>query len=291
MGRVAWGTVVLGTLALSTVVLWAESRTRPDSARLSLVPEVKAERADPSLTREARAVSIGGAAEEWRLVWGETPQRVCEPEDIGAATCPCMGIAYGEYGHLGLQRWQAGNLTEDLPLGPLYGAFDGPGEIPQGMIPLRRKLLDDARDHGRGERAPDELAAEVARRPDAAAMQFADYDHDGVASEFLLNVGTLPCGKLQFVAVGVSRAEPRLHAFGTAAHPDRPLAMPRHAWEALRRDASRQRVVTWDCDDHMSEVHTELEISATAGRISAKNLSFACPFNSEDSQPRASETF
>jgi hypothetical protein len=191
-------------------------------------------RVEPLLLREAKAVAIDGRTEEWRLVWRATPAPVCSQDDVeSAVTCPCYGIAYGEYGHLAVQRWQAARMVDGLDLGPLYGEFDGPGGIPAGMIPLRRKPLEYPRDSELASASPQRLVTELANRPVAAVIQFADYDHDGVAAEFLLNVGTLPCGKLQFVAVGISRADSRLHAFGSAAHPDRPLVMPRHAWDAL----------------------------------------------------------
>lgn len=279
MHRLIFAAVAI--VALAGVALFWWRGTQPEPIQVK-----------PVLVREAKAVAIDGRAEEWRLVWQDKPSPVCwqEAEIDLAVTCPCAGIAYGEYGHLTLERRQAGKVVDSLALGSLYGEFDAPGGIPAGMIPLRRKPFDDSRDSRMAFASPDELLAEIADRPDAPVMQLADYDHDGVAAEFLLNVGTLPCGKLQFVAVGVSRANPRLHAFGSADHPNRPLVMPKHAWDALLEDGARQRVVTWECDDHMSESHTELELSAANGRISAKGLSFACPFDAASDRPSASET-
>ena len=266
--------LVLATIASSALLLLAFAGASSKSASEPVA-------APPSLVREARTIAIGGTPEEWRLVWRDKPQPICQAQDIvDAATCPCEGVAYGEYGQLALQRRQAGRVTDSLPLGPLFGGFagdfDGHGGVPEGMIALRRKALERP-DYQLGESSPDKLAAVVAGRPDTVVMQFADYDHDGNASEFLLDVGTLPCGKLQFVAVGVSRDNPRLHAFGSAAHPDRPLAMPLQAWQALLEAGEPQRIVSWECGDHGSEFHTELELSAADGRISAKQLSFACP--------------
>jgi hypothetical protein len=57
-------------------------------------------------------------------------------------------------------------------------------------------------------------------------MKVADYDRDSEATEFLIQFGTLPCGKSQFAAVGVSAKESHLHALTSVAKPDTPLIMP-----------------------------------------------------------------
>jgi len=93
----------------------------------------------------------------------------------------------------------------------------------------------------------------------------------------LIQVGTLPCGKHQFAALGVSKSKPHLHALGCLVHPDQPLVMPRHAWEALLRSSHPAAVVIWPCDDHGSEVRSELSLSASHGNIRAVDRDFSCP--------------
>ena len=108
-------------------------------------------------------------------------------------------------------------------------------------------------------------------------MRFADYDRDGEATEFLIQVGTLPCGKWQFAAVGVSAREPRLHALSSAAKPDAPLIMPLAAWQALLRSPGPEAVATWTCGDHGSESRNELIVSADNGEIYVRGRELSCP--------------
>ena len=54
-------------------------------------------------------------------------------------------------------------------------------------------------------------------------MPLGDYDRDGRATEFVLQVDAGPCGHDTSLVVGISRDTPRLHAFGTAESPDEPL--------------------------------------------------------------------
>lgn len=84
-------------------------------------------------------------------------------------------------------------------------------------------------------------------------MDFEDYDHDGQATEFLLQTESSPYGHRYGVVVGVSRQMPRLHAFGTAAHPKEPLVMDERAWTALLHSQGPARVVVWACGDHASD--------------------------------------
>jgi hypothetical protein len=110
-----------------------------------------------------------------------------------------------------------------------------------------------------------------------AGYAYADYDRDGNATEFLLQVGTLPCGKLQFSAIGVSANEPHLHALTTAGKPDVPLIMPVNAWEALLKSSRPQTVTTWPCGDHDSDTRNDLVVSARNGEIRVKSLTLSCP--------------
>ena len=110
-------------------------------------------------------------------------------------------------------------------------------------------------------------------------MRFGDYDHDGEATEFLLQVGTLPCGKPMSVAVGVSHRTDRLKVFSTVEHPDKPLALQASHWESLLRAKGPIKVVDWVCGDHASETETALELSADAEGIHATRSEYKCDGN------------
>ncbi len=114
------------------------------------------------------------------------------------------------------------------------------------------KDLDEAK-------LPD-FAARVSTRPAAKMMRFGDYDHDGKATEFVFQVGTLPCGKRMSVVIGVSDENPRLHVFGAAENPNKPLILQASHWEALLQAKSPVKVVDWNCGDHGSDRETELHI-------------------------------
>jgi hypothetical protein len=192
--------------------------------------------ADEQVVREQQTVTVGDATEAWRLVWDGKPSTVCGPDEVFMAiTCPCYGWAYGEYGKLLLVRSRGDQEIERLDLRPLFGMFDYPdAQKVAGTAYLQRwplKLSDMDRETS-GDR---HLIAEIKRRPAPKIMKVADYDREGSQTEFLMQVGTLPCGKRQFAAIGVTRTVPHLHALTSVSHPERPLIMPEAAWQALLR--------------------------------------------------------
>jgi hypothetical protein len=225
--------------------------------------------------REQRTVTVGGVKEVWRLVWTGKPSLMCSPHEAEMAiTCPCSGWAYGEAGDLSLVRLRDGKPVDRMRLGPLYGKYDYPaGEVAPGQAYLQRWAVRD----GDWDRRQDStLAAEIMRRRPTTIMQLADYDHDGRATEFLIQVGTLPCGKRQFAAVGVSAKAERLHALGSPAHAGKALVMPLRAWQALLKTARPKPLIIWECDDHGSEVRSVLEVSAQGGVIRAVDRDYGC---------------
>lgn len=226
--------------------------------------------------REASTVKVGGAVETWRLVWTGPTRQACgvNEEDV-SLTCPCSGFAYGEAGALALVRLKGGHEVERMKLAPLFeNSFDQPAKAGEAALPLREA---DFADMARFMDHDPRLRGEIARRPATPIMRFADYDHDGHATEFLIQVGTLPCGKRQYVALGVSADAPHLHALGSAAHPGKPLVLPAQAWAALAARAQPGAVDTWQCGDHGSERHTDVVLSTAKGRIRALSRSFSCP--------------
>lgn len=247
--------------------------------RLALLPLIAltlAAAAPPAqFLREQKAVTLGGKAEVWQLVWEGRPRPICAAQDVEMAiTCPCTGFAYGEMGKLALVRKAGGREIERMALGPLFAELPESGS--DGLAAMQWRPMA-ASDFDNGQGAPKGFLAAVARRPGPRVMRMADYDHDGQASEFLVQVSAGPCGHTDYVAVGVSKANPRLHALSSAGNPGAPLVMSGSAWQALLSASSPRKVTIWPCGDHGAEERGELVLSARAGVISGRQKSWSCP--------------
>jgi hypothetical protein len=193
-----------------------------------------------------------------------------------AITCPCSGFAYGQSGKLSLIRLRGGREVERMDLGPLFVSSDLPEkEGVEGQAVLARWPVADGAAK-RASQGDPKLVAEIERRPAPVVMRLGDYDRGGQATEFLIEVGTLPCGKLQFAAVEVSAKQPRLHVLSSIDQPDTPLVMPLSAWQALQQRPGPSTVHTWDCGDHGSETSTELVVAARDGQIRVEERESAC---------------
>src|SRR5580765_7536557 len=188
-----------------------------------------------SMIREQKAVMINGARESWRLQWDSLPQSACGLEDLEVAlTCQCAGFAYGETGRLTLVRLRPGHPQERLELAPFFKDQGSPAAA--GMAVLQRWRPIPAAAHDEDDdwhhAADFDFLKRVQARGSSDLMRFGDYNHDGRASEFLLQVGLRPCGRAQMVLVGVSRRNPQLHVFATAEAPEQPLVLPVETWSA-----------------------------------------------------------
>lgn len=218
--------------------------------------------------REEQTIEVQGVREVWRLEWKSPPK----PECVGAGdwyNCPCNGFAFGETGTLDLVRLRQGREVDRMPLNPLFKAFGEPGRMIVPRFPVGEKDMDNPD-------APD-LPAIVARRPPVKLMQFADYDHDGAATEFYLQTETGPCGHRWGMLVGVSKSNPRLHAFGSALDPDNPLSLEKREWDALLKARGPVHVEDWLCGDHGKGRQTELQLQATPRGIEVIREDYACP--------------
>lgn len=236
--------------------------------------------ADDPILREQRSLSVAGVAETWQLVWETPPQPACGPEDIAMAiTCPCAGVAYGEAGKLALVRKRGADEVERMQLSPLFGQFDGPDL--GGMAALMRWPMLDS-DADRENKDDPTLLADIKSRAAPTIMRFADYDRDGHETEFLLPIGTLPCAKVQYAAIGVTGTNPHLHALGSAAHPEAMLAMPLAAWHTLLVKPGPSTITLWECGDHGSRERTELTVATGKDGISVHQRDYTCP---EDGSP------
>lgn len=226
------------------------------------------------VTREEHKVVVDGVEEHWRLEWATPPSPACSPDEPDVwSTCPCSGFAFGERGNLVLVRKKKpGGDEERFALRQLFaGDFDAPGNV--GEVVLRRW---DVQEEDMDQSDSPDFAERVQARPPATVMRFRDYDHDGQATEFILQVGTLPCGKKMSVAIGVSRQNPRLHAFRTTEHPERPLVLQAWQWESLLGAKAPIKVTDWKCGDHGSDAETELELAVDENGIHATNWTYEC---------------
>ena len=255
-----------GRLALAFLIASVLIELAADAPRMR--PPEGTERGPVS--REERHIQIGGLEELWRLEWRTPPVPACQAGNPLWFTCPCIGFAFGEAGDLDLVRLQSGLEVDRLPLSPLFGT-DLPETAHKAV--LRRWDVHE-KDHEDPE--ANDLAARVRKRPLSAVMKLADYDHDGLAAEFVLQVGNAPCGKRIGVLVGVSRRDDRMHVFRSAGRPDEPLHLRLDHWEALRGARGRIKRVDWACADHGSDSETEVELRADDGVIEVTTREFAC---------------
>jgi hypothetical protein len=228
--------------------------------------------------REEKVVIVDGVKEVWQLRWQSKPHSSCGSD----LTCPCSGFAYGMKGKIALIRKRPGHPVESLNLASMFPAEypnandpNSPGEVTvQQWAPILEGSDTDW-EHA----DEDGFEDQVRRRPAVDLMHFADYDHDGRATEFLIQVATLPCGKHQMTLVGISHANPRLHAFSTAEKPNTPLVLGKWEWDALQSSDGPVSVIDWNCDDHGSNVEWRMEMEANAGFLHAKNIGLSCPNN------------
>jgi hypothetical protein len=239
------------------------------------LPYVALARTRSFTVREQRSLVVNGVEETWQLVWVGKYFPACPPEDMsGSITFPCNGIAYGEYGNLWLVRKRHGREVERIRLNPIFGHFDYPDyDLMRGKAYLQRWPMKN----GDFSREGPAFVAEVKRRPVSTIMKFADYDRDGHATEFLIQVGTLGGGVQLFAAVGVSTLNPHLHAFSSVEKPGVPIEMQLRPWNILLAASRPTRLTTWQCDDHDSPVQQDLIVSARQGKIHFREILLHCP--------------
>lgn len=233
-----------------------------------------------SMTREQKAVVIDGTREAWRLQWETLPQLACGPDDLEVAlSCQCSGFAYGESGRLALVRMRPGHPQERLALAPFFkgqGAPAGGGlAVLQRWRPIPAAAHDEDDDWHHA--ADFDFLARVQARGAAVIMKFGDYNHDGHASEFLLQVGLHPCGRPRMALVGVSRRNPRLHAFASAEMPEQPLLLPAESWAALLKGTKPVQVEEDSCDDPGAEAATSSTVTIQHGVFHVRRESRPCP--------------
>jgi hypothetical protein len=218
--------------------------------------------------REEQQIIVDGLIETWQLRWTSAPKPLCGADDSGGATtCPCRGFAYGEAGDLFLLRLRDGVEIDRLRLTPFFTDW-------RGKAVLQRWPVHEKDDFTAFEN--DRFPAVVRKRAMVQLMHFGDYDHDGRSLEFYLQTEALPCGKSAGIVVGLSQANPRLHVFGTASNPRKPLSMQKREWEALRDAAGPVDVLDWACADHGADTETRLRLRWTDEGIIGVRREYSC---------------
>lgn len=228
---------------------------------------------DDPVVRQQVEVRVGDAVETWRLEWHAPPREICGPGDRDWWTCPCRGFAFGERGELDLVRLMSDGREERFELTPL---FDGetPANDDEGRdaVLQRWPVLDaDVAAHD----VP-RLVQDVHARPSADVMRIADYNRDGWAAEFPLQIETLPCGKRVSVLVGVTPDARFLHLFDTARNPHVPLHLYMEDWERLLGSRGSLKAIWLPCDDHGSDIEIEYEIFIRRGRFEVVGRQYDC---------------
>jgi hypothetical protein len=223
------------------------------------------------LIREEQNIVVDGVSELWRLEWKSPPKPACSAaENYMAITCPCSGFAYGESGQLDLVRLVNQHEIERMELSAF---FDEVPTSEKGNAVVQRWKLQNK---DNVEDGSEDFAARVRLRPTTKIMEFADYNHDSLASEFYIQTATDPCGKHSGIVVGVTRKNPKLHVFGTALNPDKPLMLHWPAWDALRKAKGTIEVLDWKCGDHGSDIESDLELRTIDGVIAGVRRDYNC---------------
>ncbi len=241
------------------------------------------------VVREEQSLLVDGVEERWSLEWVSPQVEACGPDEENWSTCPCTGFAFGERGNLDLVRRVPGKKDERFSLTQLFKyASDLPlaGDTIEAILQrwdVQPEDYDNSDVPGFGVR--------VRARPVSRVMHFADYDHDGRATEFALQIGTLPCGKRMSVVVGISRSKPRLHVFSSVKHPKQPLILQSWQWDKLSRAKGPIKAVDWRCGDHGSDVETELELRADDGNIHETRTEYECTKEGQRGRLKNKEDF
>jgi len=223
--------------------------------------------------REQSSFNVNGSKEVWRLIWRAAPNESnsCGPVDPDMAmTCPCSGAAYAQVGDLILERKHPGAPSERMPLTPLFARSDMVSSE-RGTVAMLPHWPTHLRDID-----SNPLPAAIRGRRAVTIMRLRDYNHDGIAGEFLVQVDTLPCGKHVLVAVGTTRDNAHLHVLTSAEHPERPLALYQWQWDALIHSSHPGKVMDWPCGDHGAQEETTVVLKADGGRLHATRITSTC---------------
>jgi hypothetical protein len=223
--------------------------------------DLKSKSPPDAVVRESATVSVDGVDESWRLEWRHPPLPECMGDDW--YTCPCAGFELGEKGDLDLVRQRPNAPEERLGLDSLFEDRDA--KLPRWMPneTERAKLTVPSQ-------------ASLQKRALVPVMKFADYDHDGRATEFVLQIAAFPCGHTTSVVVGIDKNKPKLHIFSSVEAPKDWLTLEsRSDWEKVRGPLP-VTLVEVTCGDHGAEDEESVQISADAKGLHAEQRKKNC---------------
>jgi hypothetical protein len=119
----------------------------------------------------------------------------------------------------------------------------------------------------------------------ARILKIADYDHDGRATEFVLQVAAGPCGHTQAVLVGLERPNDQLHVFvddtpdpdsDPNAPSDQEITLAPSEWEKARVALPRT-FTRVPCGDHGATQAELLTLTRGPNGLRAKKHTRHCP--------------
>jgi hypothetical protein len=232
------------------------------------------------LVREQHAVQVNGAQETWKLEWQTLPASACGPDDVAVAlACPCSGFAYGEAGQLSLVRLRPGATRELLDLTGFFRKDSVPVSGNLAVLQRWPPVPPTAHDEDDDWHHASDLnfVARVHARGAAPVMRLGDFNHDGQASEFLLQVGAADCGRHVMVLVGVSKYNPRLHVFASSEAPDAPLELDAQTWEAVRMSARPIRALESQCQGQAGQMESAVSVAVRHGIFHVQRSTRPCP--------------
>jgi len=131
-----------------------------------------------------------------------------------------------------------------------------------------------------GDIGTDPTSEALASRPLVEIIKFGDYDRDGRATEFPLQIRATSC-HTQTVLIGISKLRPTLHAIGTKQAPDKALVLEHFEDWAKVLATPNVSIVQWECGDHGAPEEMSLEIRATRGTLSARSIVRQCADESQ----------
>jgi hypothetical protein len=189
--------------------------------------------------RESRMVMVDGVMEEWRV-------RFISPSGAYPSIPPdewnCIESFYNHFdrGDAVLERLRDGVVIERIDHLPCAEGSYMPCPysllIPRHAVPYP---FDEA----------SATAATLEHLPWITWLDIADYNHDGQATEFAVNVGRIACAVQVSLVVGVTRDRPRFHVLRWANGDTMSNAVDQTWWDDVR-DRSRGEHVSIACGDH-----------------------------------------
>lgn len=211
--------------------------------------------ATPDVREQAR-VRVDGVDEVWRLRF-VTPSRATPLPPPEERTCADRYDAGFDAGEVVLERLRDGVVVDALT--------HIAGEHP---VALRAPWQLYGADHGSPER---DLG-----NPWRTLLDVGDYNHDGDATEFVVDLEHIACGHNSSAVVGVTRRNPHLHVLEWTNGGEMRLPNGGHLWEAVRASARGERV-SWPCGDHGAPEAETLRWSPAPGGLRASTQVRSCP--------------